>query len=104
MTFLKGQMAFTSCILFTSETSEQNTTSKGHLALKKRSFNQVNQLFIVLSAQNIHEFYNECRTCMSLLFQGFMKPTAPSKARLSWPLACDVGLIISSILHTHGML
>ena len=32
---LKGQMGFTSCILFTSETSEQNTTSKGHLALKK---------------------------------------------------------------------
>ena len=28
-------VAFTSCILFTSVTSEQNATSKGHLAMKK---------------------------------------------------------------------
>ena len=33
-------MAFTSCILFTSETSEQNTTSKGHLALKKATISR----------------------------------------------------------------
>ena len=37
---------------------------------------------------------------MSLLFQGFMKPTAPLKARLSWPLTCDLGLIISHIYYT----
>ena len=36
---------------------------------------------------------------MSLLFQGFMKPTAPLKARLSWPLTCDLGLIISHIYY-----
>ena len=33
-------MAFTSCILFTSVTSEQNTTSKGYLALKKATISR----------------------------------------------------------------
>ena len=37
---LKGWMDFTSCILFMSVTSEQNTTSKGHLALKKATISR----------------------------------------------------------------
>ena len=69
---LKGQMAFTSCILFTSETSEQNTTSKGHLALKKatisREYDVHSCIFHPLTSISIN-----VRTRMSLLFQGFVK-------------------------------
>ena len=34
--------------------------------IEKRSFIQVNQPFIILSAQSIHEFFNECRTQINL--------------------------------------
>ena len=46
-------MAFTSCILFTSVTSEQNTMSKGHLALKKATLScecNVHRIFFMLWA------------------------------------------------------
>ena len=62
---LKGQMAFTSCILFTSETSEQNTTSKGHLALKKA---------IISREYDVHRIFTiNVRTYMSLIFQVFIQ-------------------------------
>ena len=44
---------FTSCILFTSVTSEQNTMSKGHLALKKATISceyDVHRIFFMLWA------------------------------------------------------
>ena len=64
-------MAFTSCILFTSVTSEQNTTSKGHLALKKATISREcdvhSCIFHPLTSISIN-----VRTNMSFICQGVM--------------------------------
>ena len=70
-------MAFTSCILFTSETSEQNTTSKGHLALKKATISREYDVHSLFLFHPLTSISINVRTRMSLLFQGFVKSIWP---------------------------
>ena len=66
-------MAFTCCILFTSVTSEQNTMSKGHLALKKATISHEYDVHSYFFSLLLTSISNNVRTFNFLIFQVFMK-------------------------------
>ena len=76
-------MVFTSCILFTSVTSEQNAMSKGHLALKKATISHeydVHSFFYSISLTSISI---NVRTRMSHIFPSYTSLLRPGRPSLS---------------------
>ena len=87
-------MAFTSCILFTSETSEQNTTSKGHLVLKKGQISREYDIHSFESQTSLTNFLMYVEH-ICLLFPGFNESyIALNICGLIWPLVVCSNYIV----------